>query len=73
MLPPLSGPYPPENTSAQPRLFNVGDALILMGALCLGLSGIRDRVRTLPWRAFWWFGEYRRFRAEATRGCPDLS
>jgi hypothetical protein len=54
------------------RQFNVGDALILMAALCLGLSGIRDRVRTLPARTGWWLDEYRRFRAEAA-GIPPMS
>lgn len=57
---------------AAKRRFTVGDALIVMGAFCLALAGIRDRVRTLPWRAYWWLGEYRRFRAEAA-SLPPMS
>jgi hypothetical protein len=48
----MSEPNAPAPILAEPRRFNVGDALILMAALCLGLSGIRDRVRTLSWRVF---------------------
>jgi hypothetical protein len=54
------------------RRFNVGDTLILIAALCLGLSGIRDRVRTLPARASWWIDEYKRFQAEAA-SLPPMS
>jgi hypothetical protein len=54
------------------RRFNVGDALIVLVALCLGFSGIRDRIRTLPARTGWWLDEYRRFRAQAA-SVPPIS
>jgi hypothetical protein len=62
----------PEVIAPNVRRLNVGDALILIAALCLTLSGIRDRVRTLPARGSWWIEEYRRFRAEAA-SVPPMS
>ena len=44
------------------RRINVGDALILIAALGLGLSGIRDRIRTFSPRAVAWSQEYTRYR-----------
>jgi hypothetical protein len=44
-----------------PRRFNVGDALILVAALGLGLSSIRDRIRTVVPRAHAWSQDYHRY------------
>lgn len=52
------------------RRFSIGDALILMAALCVGLSGIRERIQTFPTRAHRWFGDYRRFQAELAGPAP---
>ena len=41
-------------TAAAARRLNVGDALILVAALGLGISGIRDRIRTFSPRAVAW-------------------
>lgn len=62
----------PASATTSTRRFNVGDTLILIAALCLGLSGIRDRIRTLPARAGWWIDEYKRFQAEAA-SVPPMS
>ena len=49
-------------TEAAARRLNVGDALILVAALGLGISGIRDRIRTFSPRAVAWRQEYTTFR-----------
>ena len=49
-------------TAAAARRLNVGDALILVAALGLGISGIRDRIRTFSPRAVAWRQEYTTFR-----------
>ena len=53
-----------------PRRFNVGDSLILLAALCIGLAGIRDRIRTFPMRTARWLDDYRRFRKELANVPP---
>jgi hypothetical protein len=65
-------PNPPAPIAGSARRFNVGDALILIAALCFALSGIRDRIQTLPARASWWLNEYRSFRSEAA-SVPPMS
>jgi hypothetical protein len=62
----------PAPSAAATRRLNVGDALILIAALCLGLAGIRDRIRTLPSRAYWWADECRKFRQDLT-SVPPMS
>jgi hypothetical protein len=52
------------------RRFGVGDALILVAALGIGLSAIRDRMRTFPSRTARWTNDYRRFRAELAGPAP---
>jgi hypothetical protein len=54
------------------RRFNVGDALVLIAALCTGLAGIRDRIRTLPQRTLRWIEDYRQFRNQLG-GTPPMS
>jgi hypothetical protein len=49
-------------TEAAARRLNVGDALILVAALGLGISGIRERIQTFSQRAVAWRQEYTRFR-----------
>jgi hypothetical protein len=48
---------PPPLTAEITRRFHLFDALILVAALGLGLSGIRDRILTLIPRAYWWHQE----------------
>jgi len=62
----------PMTAAVNTRRFNLGDALILMAALCVGLSGIRDRIRTFPARTSWWLDEYRRFRDDLA-SVPPMS
>jgi hypothetical protein len=52
------------------RRFNVGDALILIAALCLGLSGNRDRILTLITRAHWWQQELESYQSDLTSVPP---
>lgn len=58
------------DTVETPRRFNVGDALILLAALGLGLSSIRDRIGTLAPRAQGWSQDYRRYQDELAKVPP---
>jgi hypothetical protein len=50
-----------ERAETGPRRFNVGDGLILIAAIGLGLFTLRDRIFTLPSRAAVWLQYYHRF------------
>jgi hypothetical protein len=60
---------PPVSTETT-RRFNVGDSLILLAAICLGIAGIRDRILTFVPRVHRWNQDLDRYLDDRASAPP---